>query len=258
MEERMKRIFVSLSIVVMVLAVGVAIAGENHAEYDGYCPVAYSVMNKSVKGDAKISSDFAGKHFVFANADAKKMFEADPSKYAVAYDGYCATAVSMGKKLDSDPTIFENVDGVTYLFSSAEAKEMFDGKQEMTIAKGHEQWAKINPAFGGYCPVAYVEMNKPVHGQERIATDYHGAHILFANGDAEKMFKANPKKYSVAYSGYCATAMSMGKKFDSDPTIFENVDGVTYLFSSEKAKMMFEKDHNGVVKKANTQWAKLN
>ena len=110
----------------------------------GYCPIAYIAMNKAVEGDPKISLDYAGQHYVFTNADAKKMFEADPPKYDVAYDGYCATAMSMGKKLESDPTLFTVDEGETYLFSSAEAKKMFDADPAGVVQKADAQWATLN------------------------------------------------------------------------------------------------------------------
>jgi len=141
-----KRTIMNLSILVMVLAVGSVYAGDlaETAALDGYCPVAYVAMDMAVKGDPEISLDYDGEHYLFGNADAKKMFEADPSKYDVAYDGYCATAVSMGKKLESDPTLFTVEDGVTYLFSSAEAKQMFDSNPDGVVKKADAQWAKLN------------------------------------------------------------------------------------------------------------------
>jgi YHS domain-containing protein len=142
----MKRSIVSLSMLLVALVVGVGFA-EKAAEtpaLDGYCPVAYVAMNQAVKGDPEISLDYAGKHFVFVNADAKKMFEADPAKYHVAYDGYCATAMSMSKTLASDPTLFTLEQGVTYLFSSTEAKEMFDAAPAGFIEKADTQWASLD------------------------------------------------------------------------------------------------------------------
>jgi YHS domain-containing protein len=256
----MNRNIRTLSLILVCLAAGVAFAGEtgHQAALDGYCPVAYVAMNKAVKGDPDIYMEYGGEHYVFANADAKKMFEADPSKYAVAYDGYCATAISMGKKLESDPTVFSVEDGETYLFSSADAKKMFDSKPDGIIEKADEQWALLNPAFGGHCPVAYVVMNKAVDGDPAISIDYDGKHYLFANGKAKEMFEADPSKYSVAYDGYCATAMAMGKELKSDPAIFSVEEGMTFLFSSTDAKKMFDGDPQSVVKKADAQWAKLN
>ena len=251
----MKKAIWIAAVVALVATTGIAGAGEKHAEYGGHCPVAYAMMNKAVKGDPKVSSDFAGKHYVFANSDAKKMFDEDPMKFQVAYDGYCATAASMGKKVDADPAVFTTEGGVTYLFSSAKAKEMFDAKKADTIAAANEKWGQVNPAYGGHCPVAYAMMNKPVMGEASITGVYHGHRINFAAAEAKTAFEADPKKFKVAYGGHCATAMSMGKWYDSDPTVFVHVDGVTYLFSSEKAKKMFEKDAAATAKKADEQWA---
>ena len=74
---------------------------------------------------------------------AKEMFEAHPEKYDVAYDGYCATAVSMGKRFESDPTLFTVVDGTTYLFSSAKAKKMFDADPEKFVSMANDQWDQL-------------------------------------------------------------------------------------------------------------------
>lgn len=111
---------------------------------EGYCPVAYIAMGKAVKGDSKIHSDFEGHRWYFSSADAKKMFDANPAKYRVAYDGYCATALSMGKKLRSKPTLFTVHEGVTYLFSNADAKKMFDMNPAGVIEKADAEWAKLN------------------------------------------------------------------------------------------------------------------
>jgi len=252
----MRRNILILTTMVMALAVGVSVA-EKAAEttaLGGYCPVAYVAMEKAVKGNPAISAEYGGEHYVFANADAKKMFETDPSKYHVAYDGYCATAMSMGKRIDSDPTLFTLEGGTTYLFSSEEAQKMFKAD---AIAMADDHWALLHPAYGGYCPVAYIEAKKPVEGNPDISKDYEGTHIVFANAMAKEMFEAHPENYQVAYEGYCATAVSMGKRFESDPTQFSVVDGKTYLFSSAKAKEMFDADPAKVVGMADKQWAQL-
>ena len=110
----------------------------------GYCPVAYIAMNKAVPGDPKIASLSEGHRYLFSNADAKRMFDAEPAKYRVGYDGWCATAMSMGKKVKSDPRLFTVHEGVTYLFSNADAKKMFDGGPAMFVQKADQQWAALN------------------------------------------------------------------------------------------------------------------
>jgi YHS domain-containing protein len=255
MEEIMRRIVIPAALV-LAIAVAAPLAEKTEtAALDGYCPVAYVAAGKAMKGDPNLSFDYGGAHYVFANADAKKMFEENPDKFHVAYDGYCATAASMGKKLESDPTIFTVHEGVAYRFSSEKAQGMFEADVAGVIAKANKEWALLSPAYDGHCPVAYVMMEKAVPGNPDIALQYHGSLIYFANADAKKMFEAEPGKFSVAYHGYCATAASMGKWYESDSSIFIIEDGVTYLFSSDMAKEMFEANPAKVVGKADEQWA---
>jgi len=108
-----------------------------------YCPVAYAAMNKAVKGDAKFSSVYKGKKYYFAMADAKKMFDADPVKYLPKYEGYCATALAMGKKVEPDPQIFSVYKGSTYLFSNKMAKEAFDKDPDITIKNADKNLAVL-------------------------------------------------------------------------------------------------------------------
>lgn len=109
----------------------------------GYCPVAYVVMNQSMKGDPQHKSVHQGKTYYFANADAKKMFDAAPAKYVPAYDGLCATVVAQGMKLKSDPTLFSIHNGRAYLFSNAQAKAMFEKDKSGVIAKADANWPRV-------------------------------------------------------------------------------------------------------------------
>lgn len=76
--------------------------------------------------------------------DAKKMFDASPEKYAPAYLGYCPAAVAKGMKVKSDPTLFTVHNGHTYLFSTAEAKSMFDGAKEKMAAMADKEWPAVS------------------------------------------------------------------------------------------------------------------
>ena len=104
------------------------------------------MMNQAVKGDPQHKSVHSGKTYHFANADAKKMFDAAPAKYLPAYDGLCATAVAMGMKLAANPQLFTVHEGRTFLFSDAKAKAMFDQDKTNTIVKADAQWPKVKQA----------------------------------------------------------------------------------------------------------------
>jgi len=125
----------------LTMAAGV-IAAEEPA-IGGHCPVAYAKMGKAVKGDARWSSERDGQTFLFSAPQAKELFDRSPDQFRVAYHGYCATAVAMGKKVASDPEIFTVRDGVTYLFSSAKAKEMFDADPAAAITKADRAWPGV-------------------------------------------------------------------------------------------------------------------
>ncbi len=143
---------------VLALAIGVGFTASLDAQtskthkknvaLQQYCPVAYAAMGKAIKGDAKYSSMFEGKTYYMMNADAKKMFDADPVKYVPKYNGYCATAMAMGKKLKSEPEIFSVYKGATYLFSSKDAKAMFEKDPDGTIANADKQFTSVHKTQG--------------------------------------------------------------------------------------------------------------
>lgn len=141
----MRRIVPVLAALVLTLATGAAFAGKSPKAapaLHGYCPVCYLDMGRAVKGDPKFSVVHEGRRYVFANAEAKKMFESSRAKYQVACDGSCATAASMGKTMKADPTLFSVHEGRLYLFSSPEAKKMFDASPAEMAKQADSRWAE--------------------------------------------------------------------------------------------------------------------
>ena len=134
--------FLTISMALSINAQDIKSA-DSKVELDGYCPVAYLVMEKAVEGDAKYSSTYEGETYYLANADAKKMFDAEPEKYLPKYDGYCATAVAMDELMESDPQLFSVYDGATYLFSNQMAKESFDKDPQMTIKNANKNFESL-------------------------------------------------------------------------------------------------------------------
>jgi YHS domain-containing protein len=134
----------------------------------------------------------------------------------------------------------------TALFAGSEAPRQSEAPK---AAKGVE--------LGGYCPVAYVAMNRAVKGSPEHTSVHQGRTYHLTNADAKKMFDAAPARYQPAYDGLCATGVAMGMKLESDPTQFVVHNGRAYLFSDAKAKAMFEKDRSGIIAKADANWPKV-
>ena len=110
---------------------------------DGYCPVAYKMMEKAVQGKPEYAVKHNGETYYLLKAKAKKAFKNKPAKFVPEYGGYCATAMAKGKKLDAKGKLFILHDGETYLFSSKKARRMFKKNPEKFINKADEQYAKM-------------------------------------------------------------------------------------------------------------------
>jgi YHS domain-containing protein len=131
---------VSLLSAMVAIAAAQSMPSGHGPEIGGYCPVAYSVAGKPMKGDPRFSSVYEGRTYWFVSADAKKLFDANPGKHRIAFGGWCATGVAHNVLHEANPMLFSIVDGVTYLFSNAEAKAMFDKEVGGSVATGHANW----------------------------------------------------------------------------------------------------------------------
>jgi YHS domain-containing protein len=112
----------------LFLFAGTAFAADTaktEAAYNGYCPVAFVAEGKAMKGTPEFSATFEGQTFWLANRDAKRMFEANPEKYVVAFGGHAADELWRGNAVMGDPTIFAVTGGNTYFFSSEKGKNDF-------------------------------------------------------------------------------------------------------------------------------------
>lgn len=141
---QIKKVILSVFALV-VLAAGYASAqAKPDVAIGGYCPVAYSMAGKASKGDPQFTSVVEGRTYQLTNAMVKEMFDKEPAKFTPAYKGYCATAVAKGMKLEADPTQFIVEGGKTYVFSSADAKKMFEMDKAGTIKAANANWAKVD------------------------------------------------------------------------------------------------------------------
>ena len=114
------------------------------------------------------------------------------------------------------------------------------------------------PALGGYCPVCYIAAGKAVKGEASRSHEYKGQTYLFVSDEALAAFKATPEKFLPAYNGHCSYGISLGKKFDGDPTKFTVVDGKIYLNGNQEVHDKFVADSENLIKKADAEWKKLN
>lgn len=71
-------------------------------------------------------------------------------------------------------------------------------------------------AIGGHDTVAYHrldnrELNRAIKGNQAWKVEWKGADWLFSSKADRDLFAANPERYSPAYNGFCANALSLGE-----------------------------------------------
>ncbi len=143
----MKTLFKSIAMIFVLSLAANALAPAKPAPQepaiDGYCPVAYVLADKAIKGKPEFSAEHEGKTYWFVSEDAKQAFVKEPQKFAVKYDSWCATGVAYGKKITSDPKVFTVYDGAVYLFSNADAKKVFDKDKDGLARKADQNWGSL-------------------------------------------------------------------------------------------------------------------
>ena len=113
------------------------------------------------------------------------------------------------------------------------------------------------PAVGGYDLVSYHQEAGPVRGSGYHVAHYKEVAYLFANEENKATFEATPKKYLPAYNGFCAYGVAVGKKFHTDPTVYEIVDGKLYLNLDNGIQEKWSEDVPGNIAKADKNWKSL-
>jgi YHS domain-containing protein len=112
-------------------------------------------------------------------------------------------------------------------------------------------------AIGGYDPVAYFKLSRPVKGSAQFSHSWQNATWLFQNAENRDLFKANPSQYAPQFGGYCAWAVSKGYTADTDPDAWKIVGGKLYLNYSKDVQKKWEADLNNRIREGEKNWPSL-
>lgn len=104
------------------------------------------------------------------------------------------------------------------------------------------RWSSV--AIGGHDSTAYHEITRDPHasaieGGKRHVVEYKGAKWRFASAESAAKFQAEPERYSPAYNGHCANALSLGEGLiRTDGTHWEILgnDDQLYLFYAARGR----------------------
>ncbi len=112
-------------------------------------------------------------------------------------------------------------------------------------------------AVKGYDPVAFFTKNKPVKGNSAYSSQYQGATYYFASAEHKATFDQEPAKFAPQFGGFCAWAVSQGYTAPISVDAFRIVDGRLLLQYNKRIRSQFERDTQGNLARADTNWPTL-
>ena len=120
-------------------------------------------------------------------------------------------------------------------------------------------------AIGGHDTVAYHSLTtspqaKAAKGVKSYTVKWKGAKWRFGSKESADLFRAEPEKFSPAYNGFCANALSLGKGLlKTDGTHWEIFGDQLYLFYAAvgRDRWLATDDISDYKSKADIEWQRI-
>jgi YHS domain-containing protein len=109
----------------------------------GYDPVSYFTVGHPEKGSAEFSFRFDDTTYWFVSEEHRKIFAADPERYAPQFKGYCALSVARGLKIEADPEAWTIWNGKLFVFGSKDGVPEFKANPGEIADKANAAWASL-------------------------------------------------------------------------------------------------------------------
>lgn len=116
---------------------------KNGIGIKGYDPVAFFTQNQPVKGRPEFESSYKGARYLFASAEDKALFDANPAKYEPQFGGFCAYGASRGHKAPIKIEAWQIVDGRLLMQYDLGVKKEFNKDQQANLQKADKNWPGI-------------------------------------------------------------------------------------------------------------------
>jgi len=109
----------------------------------GYDPVAFFTQNRPVKGRPEFESKYNGARYLFASAEDKSTFDANPAKYEPQFGGFCAYAASQGHTAPVKVEAFQIVNGRLLMQYDLGVRKEFNKDTQGNLQKADKNWPGI-------------------------------------------------------------------------------------------------------------------
>jgi YHS domain-containing protein len=103
---------------------------------------AYFTQGKYLQGSPQFRSSYEGVDFRFATAEAKALFDKEPSKYLPEFGGYCANGLVYGIPWGGDADTWKMIDGKLFIFGGQGSMDAFLLDEKQNLALANKYWAE--------------------------------------------------------------------------------------------------------------------
>ena len=143
----MKKFFLLLMLVTSIPAFGqfksLLNLDKKGIAIQGYDPVAFFTQNRTVKGLLEFESKYNGASYLFATAEDKATFDANPAKYEPQFGGFCAYGVSRGHTVPIKIEAFQIVNGRLLMQYDLDVKNDFNKDPQGNLHKADQNWPRL-------------------------------------------------------------------------------------------------------------------
>lgn len=134
-----------------LLAAGATLAAASRAiaadtvplAIKGYDPVAYFTVGSPMRGLAEFEYEWDEQRYRFTSAEHRRLFMADPVRYAPQFANFCAISLARGEVAEADPQYWLISDGKLYMFGKSFGPGLFRQDLAGNIAKANQNQALI-------------------------------------------------------------------------------------------------------------------
>jgi YHS domain-containing protein len=116
---------------------------ENGLALRGHDAVAYFTEGRPVRGSAEFRHVWQGATWQFASAAHRDRFAAEPERYAPAYGGFCAYAVSENYTAPIDPAAWRIEGGRLFLNYDRSVQRRWERDMQDRIRRGDANWPAL-------------------------------------------------------------------------------------------------------------------
>ncbi|MEO0392067.1 MAG: YHS domain-containing (seleno)protein [Pseudomonadota bacterium] len=123
----------------------VAVTTVGNLAMGGFDPLTFTNEEGPSLGSDQHRYYWKGANWQFVNRENRDIFRAEPERYAPAYGGHGAWAVSVGEFLKGDPRLYLMIDGQLYLFFSEGTLSKWLDDPEGLKRRADREWAAMLP-----------------------------------------------------------------------------------------------------------------